>query len=135
MNSSNYEQLRKVYKYNTGKSPIEPENVQTYIKVCRRILGVWGLSESEMLYVLGLDSTDAQEVGLKSINNDLCFRCSLVLGIYADLKRCFIQEKHQLEWLQKDNKSLEDGSPISLIRSGDIYRLADVRVLLSGYLI
>ena len=60
-------------------------------------------------------------------SDEFVFAASLILGIYADLRKLFLQDAHHLEWINSPHKHLEDDQPSKLIASGNVKHIAKVR--------
>ncbi len=135
MCNTNFQRLYKLYKTNKNRQAIDSHALQTGVNACRNFLTDWGLSDAEVNISIGCGSSTSKNLEQYTVDDKICFRVSLLLGICADLMDCFIRENHRRQWLSNESKSLNDRSPMSIVKSGDINGLAEVRALLASYLI
>ncbi|WP_417447812.1 hypothetical protein [Idiomarina abyssalis] len=115
-----------------GKS-LSSSDTQKATRVAQNILKKWDLESS----VLALEFEkacssidDKREVGF---TKELVYKVSLILGIYADLKRLFLQDLHRLEWLKKPNENFDKVSPKELLGEGSIRHLEKVSLYLKSW--
>lgn len=113
-----------------GQATLDDDKVG--FKAAVNILELWKFTDTEKAIVLG-DFSRATFRRLKGGNLtrkltiDRRTRVSLILGIHKALRTMFIQDSHQIEWINKKNKSFHNYSPKDVVLSGALIALYDVR--------
>lgn len=101
-----------------------------------RIADAWGLSETEQMRLLGLDSRSTlqnwKRGAVAAIPRDALERISYVMGIYKGLQILLPQTAD--DWVRKPNKAAPfgGGSALDRMASGNVADLYLVRQYLDG---
>lgn|SRR5690554_4083705 len=120
----------EVFKRNHDNITLDTDNIG--FKTAINILDIWGFSDQEKATVLG-DIPIAtfrryKKFGMQNrLTTDRRTRLSLILGIHKALKIMFLQEGHRYQWVNNTNRAFGDMSPKSVMLSGSIVNLNDIR--------
>lgn len=106
------------------------------------IADLWGLTEDERLFILGLPSRSTYYNWLRAVREhrdvtldvDVLTRISAVLGIHQALGVLFASEREGVDWLRTPHGALVFGGrpPIALVTSGTQDGLLTVRRFLDA---
>ena len=119
--------LYKAFKLNRERLQLTQEKTAKAAKVVIDILESWELKHSPV-YSLFKEELPKYELSSEyEFSDEFVFAASLILGIYADLRKLFLQDAHHLEWINSPHKHLEGKQPSKLIASGNTKHIEKVR--------
>ena len=119
--------LYKAFEMNRERLQLTQEKIAKAAKVVIDILEFWELKHSPV-YSLFKEGLSKYELSSEcEFSDEFVLVASLILGIYADLRKLFLQDAHHLEWMNSPHKHLEDDQPSKLIASGNPKHIEKVR--------
>lgn len=99
------------------------KQTKTGLNTVKKILIFWGFNEDERAFVLDISQTN----GEIKFTKDQRTRISLILNIYKLLKTSFLQDSHHQEWINSSNASFDNLSPKTVMLSGALLNLYDIK--------
>lgn len=99
-------------------------------KVVINILEFWELKNSTIYCLFEEELSKYEQSSEYEFSDEFVFVTSLLLGIYADLRKLFLQDVHHLEWMSSPNNSLESQLPLVIISNADTRNIESLRLLL-----
>jgi len=114
--------------------PLTHEKTAKAAKVVINILEFWELKNSQVYSLFAKELSKYEKNSEYEFSGEFVFVTSLLLGIYTDLRKLFLQDVHHLQWLNGRNKYLDGEAPKSLIASGEGESIEALRALLSSSL-
>lgn len=99
-------------------------------KVVINILEFWELKNSTIYCLFEEELSKYEQSSEYEFSDEFVFITSLLLGIYADLRKLFLQDVHHLEWMSSPNNSLESQLPLVIISNADTRNIESLRLLL-----
>ena len=99
-------------------------------KVVINILEFWELKNSTICCLFEEELSKFEQISEYEFSDEFVFLTSLLLGIYADLRKLFLQDVHHLEWMSSPNSSLESQLPLVIISNADTRNIESLRLLL-----
>ena len=99
-------------------------------KVVINILEFWELKNSTIYCLFEEELSKYEQSSEYEFSDEFVFVTSLLLGIYADLRKLFLQDVQHLEWMSSPNNSLESQLPLVIISNADTRNIESLRLLL-----
>ncbi|MDV6317215.1 hypothetical protein [Idiomarina sp. HP20-50] len=120
-------ELYSAFELNRECFQLTQEKTAKAAKVVINILEFWELKHSPV-YSHFKEKLSKYELNSDyEFSDEFAFVASLILGIYADLRKLFLQDAHHLEWMNSPHNHLEDDQPSKLIASGNPKHIEKVR--------
>mgnify|MGYP005811962865 CR=1 FL=1 len=110
--------------------PVTDDKTAKAAKVVINILEFWELKDSRVYDLFTKELSKYEQNSEYKFFDEFVFVTSLLLGVYADLRKLFLQDVHHLEWMNGRNKRLDGETPKSLIASGKVKNIEALRALL-----
>lgn len=99
-------------------------------RVVKNILEFWELENAPVYSLFEEELSKYEQNSEYEFSEEFVFVTSLILGIYADLRRLFLQDMHHLEWINASSNHFEGETPKSLIAKGEMKNIEIIRVFL-----
>lgn len=110
--------------------PVTDDKTAKAAKVVINILEFWELKNSTIYCLFEEELSKYEQSSEYEFSDEFVFVTSLLLGIYADLRKLFLQDVHHLEWMSSPNNSLESQLPLVIISNADTRNIESLRLLL-----
>ncbi|WP_417439807.1 hypothetical protein [Idiomarina abyssalis] len=123
-------ELYKAFELNRESLQLTHEKTAKAAKVVINILEFWKLKNSTIYCLFEEELSKYEQSSEYEFSDEFVFVTSLLLGIYADLRKLFLQDVHHLEWMSSPNNSLESQLPLVIISNADIRNIESLRLLL-----
>lgn len=120
-------ELYSAFELNRERLQLTQEKTAKATKIVINILEFWELKNSPVYSLFKGELSKYELSSEYEFSNKCVFSASLILGIYADLRKLFLQSVHHLEWLNSPHKHLEGDQPSELIASGNPKHIEKVR--------
>lgn len=125
-------ELYQAFELNRESLQLTHDKTAKASKVVTNILEFWELKDSPIYDLFEAERFKYEQDSEYEFSDEFVFVTSLILGIYADLRKLFLQDLHHLEWLNTPRKHL-DGEPAkALIASGQVKSIESLRIFLKS---
>ena len=125
-------ELYRAFELKRESLPLTHDKTAKAAKVVISILEFWELKNSPVYSFFEEELSKYEQDSEYEFPEELVFVTSLILGIYADLRKLFLQDLHHLEWLKAPNKSYNSESPKALIAGGQVKDIESLRFFLKA---
>lgn len=119
--------LYNAFELNRERLQLTQDKTAKAAKIVINILEFWELKHSPVYSLFEEKLSKYEQSSDYEFSDEFVFATSLILGIYADLRKLFLQDMHHLEWMNSPHKHLEDDQPSKLIASGTPKHIEKVR--------
>jgi hypothetical protein len=125
-------ELYQTFELNRKSLQLTHDKTAKASKVVTNILEFWGLKESPVNSLFEAELSKYARSSEYEFSDEFVFVTSLILGIYADLRKLFLQDMNHLEWLNAPGKHLDGEPPRVLIASGQVKNIESLRLFLKS---
>jgi len=123
-------ELYRAFELKRESLSVADDKTAKAVKVVINILEFWELKNSTIYCLFEEELSKYEQSSEYEFSDEFLFVTSLLLGIYADLRKLFLQDVHHLEWMSSPNNSRESQLPLVIISNVDTRNIESLRLLL-----